>query len=419
MNPEDARRLAADPATDWATIHRLAQSHPEVHALLAENPATYPDLLAWLARRNDPAVAAALLRRAAAEQAAPPPAEPEPDEPRTATLPQARIVDHSDTRAIPAVSAPPPSAGPAPAPARVSIRGAGARPGHIPAAAPPPVSILPPSIHAAPGAEPGPPSTGRARRRNVAVLALTGLALVAILVWALGLRGGPGNTPAATSPAPTVSATAGLADALTQLAAVAEATTCRDAQADALAFATAGGVSAGATSEDTAAMRAAMDTVRTRCNTAYAAAVAKLATAQNPGLGELLGDAWAAPTSPAPDGATTAAAFSTPSGNINCALTADRVACTIAQYSLTPGSSCTAGEPVTVVVDEAGAREDCTVGQQGPGPALPYGSSVVFERFACTSAETGVRCWDTWTGRGFTVARAGTGFTEEEFGPGR
>ena len=68
---EEARRLAADPTTDWGTLYELAQTNPEVHAALAANPATYPDLLAWLGSLGKPDVDAALSARAAADAGAP------------------------------------------------------------------------------------------------------------------------------------------------------------------------------------------------------------------------------------------------------------------------------------------------------------------------------------------------------------
>lgn len=61
---DEAVRLASDPATPLKVLHELAMNNPEVHALLAENPSTYPDLLTWLSGRGNPAVNAALARRA-------------------------------------------------------------------------------------------------------------------------------------------------------------------------------------------------------------------------------------------------------------------------------------------------------------------------------------------------------------------
>lgn len=80
----EARRLASDPSTPLAVLHELAMHHPEVHALIAENPSTYPDLLTWLSSRGNPDVNAALARRAVAkaESAAPhAPSRPQPATP--------------------------------------------------------------------------------------------------------------------------------------------------------------------------------------------------------------------------------------------------------------------------------------------------------------------------------------------------
>jgi hypothetical protein len=40
---------------------------------------------------------------------------------------------------------------------------------------------------------------------------------------------------------------------------------------------------------------------------------------------------------------------------------------------------------------------------------LDYGETVTVGQLACTSSETGVRCLDEDTGKGFTIARAGIG----------
>lgn len=57
---------AADPATPLAELADLAHRHPHVRAVVAANPSTYPDLLAWLGELGDPQVEAALRVRARA-----------------------------------------------------------------------------------------------------------------------------------------------------------------------------------------------------------------------------------------------------------------------------------------------------------------------------------------------------------------
>lgn len=59
----DAARLAADPRTDWETLHRIAEDHPGLRAEIAANPNTYPELLDALGALGDPQVDAALASR--------------------------------------------------------------------------------------------------------------------------------------------------------------------------------------------------------------------------------------------------------------------------------------------------------------------------------------------------------------------
>lgn len=56
-------RQAADPATPLETLAELAHRHPELRAIIAANPSTYPDLLEWLGTLGDPEVDAALRAR--------------------------------------------------------------------------------------------------------------------------------------------------------------------------------------------------------------------------------------------------------------------------------------------------------------------------------------------------------------------
>lgn len=54
---------ASDPGSSGELLHYLAQNFPELRPLIAKNPATYPDLLAWLFGLGDPHVNAALIER--------------------------------------------------------------------------------------------------------------------------------------------------------------------------------------------------------------------------------------------------------------------------------------------------------------------------------------------------------------------
>ncbi len=59
----DPIQRASDPATPLEELQFLAQNHPSLRPLIAENPSTYPELLQWLSEFSDPEIAAALQRR--------------------------------------------------------------------------------------------------------------------------------------------------------------------------------------------------------------------------------------------------------------------------------------------------------------------------------------------------------------------
>jgi hypothetical protein len=66
--PADPARVAAsDPTTPLTRLADLAYDRPELRALIAANPATYPDLLDWLAELDDPAVTFAIQQRGHAD----------------------------------------------------------------------------------------------------------------------------------------------------------------------------------------------------------------------------------------------------------------------------------------------------------------------------------------------------------------
>lgn len=59
----DPVQRASDPTTPLEELQYLAQNHPSLRPLIAENPSTYPELLEWLSEFSDPEIAAALQRR--------------------------------------------------------------------------------------------------------------------------------------------------------------------------------------------------------------------------------------------------------------------------------------------------------------------------------------------------------------------
>ncbi|MCU1578475.1 MAG: hypothetical protein JWP19_679 [Rhodoglobus sp.] len=64
------RARAANPKTPLADLAALAYEHPELRAVVAANPSTYDDLLAWLRDLDEPEVDRALSARSSAPVAA-------------------------------------------------------------------------------------------------------------------------------------------------------------------------------------------------------------------------------------------------------------------------------------------------------------------------------------------------------------
>ncbi|MBD3689568.1 hypothetical protein H8R18_08575 [Nanchangia anserum] len=119
-----------------------------------------------------------------------------------------------------------------------------------------------------------------------------------------------------------------------------------------------------------------------------------------------------APRYPAPAGAAQSRNFHMPSNNINCQIDDDNTRCTIFEQDFT---SC-GGDPVTVTLSEDGVSQTCSTGravESGSGGVLVYDTSTTYSDFACTSTPSGVKCWDTRSGRGFTLARQGAATTQE------
>ncbi|CAM3515994.1 hypothetical protein H7J08_24935 [Mycobacterium frederiksbergense] len=112
----------------------------------------------------------------------------------------------------------------------------------------------------------------------------------------------------------------------------------------------------------------------------------------------------------APAAAEDFAHFTSPSGNVSCILDSEYLRCDIAErdWALPPrpadceldygqGIALTPGEPATLV-----CAGDTTLG--GPD-VLAYGRSITRGALSCTSAESGMSCRDTGSGRGFSLSR--------------
>lgn len=108
---------------------------------------------------------------------------------------------------------------------------------------------------------------------------------------------------------------------------------------------------------------------------------------------------------PAPDGAADLTSIQAPSGNISCRLGEDSVSCTVTERSYPVETDCPADGPFTITVAAEVPTLDCGAPVSG-GSTLEYGSSAQHGEVACTSASDGMTCWNQRTGRGFIVSRS-------------
>lgn len=103
-------------------------------------------------------------------------------------------------------------------------------------------------------------------------------------------------------------------------------------------------------------------------------------------------------------------AFTSPTGNIACEMSAAGVLCTIGSFTYAPpqvtGCEGETGHVVGLDAEGFGFRcEDDGVPQVERGSALPYGSTASAGGYRCASGTDGVTCTDA-AGVGFRLARA-------------
>lgn len=102
--------------------------------------------------------------------------------------------------------------------------------------------------------------------------------------------------------------------------------------------------------------------------------------------------------------------FTSPSGNIACAITVDSADCAIASFGYEPedlGSCDVDGAGGHLRVESAGATMPCDpLVVAGDVPVLDYDETTTAHGYTCESAESGVTCRHDESGYGFTVARA-------------
>lgn len=127
----------------------------------------------------------------------------------------------------------------------------------------------------------------------------------------------------------------------------------------------------------------------------------------------------ASSTSTSADGATPPAdrvvtkltGFTSPSGDIGCYIDRESVRCDIAERDWQPPkptTRCRFDYGQGIFLTPGGAPEFVCASDtalQPDGDPLPYGSSISAGLLRCESAESGITCRDTESGRGFSLAR--------------
>lgn len=119
------------------------------------------------------------------------------------------------------------------------------------------------------------------------------------------------------------------------------------------------------------------------------------------------------PSGPALPTSTTTYSYQyvdTPSKNISCILYDEGVGCSILERSYASSGMQDCPDREFSIVALAGRTEvrcgEEYLGQPGDTfHTLQYGETTTFSDYACTSQSKGMTCWNTITGRGFTISR--------------
>lgn len=255
---------------------------------------------------------------------------------------------------------------------------------------------------------------------------LAAVALILVLIVIAQLSGGEDEAPprpgaASAQPQSTGSPSAAntvAADgeaARAALVGLPEATSCADPSTDAGTFGefarTAAPDGAWADPASGDLVITTLQQLQASCDNVYAVSVASAITGDDAAPEALrttvtdAGTGWVELVRAAPPGAQEMSSFASPSQNIDCEL-GDSARCTIGEHDFPQPEDCSG--PTTMAVSrDGGAGPDCSQPVGGANGVLDYGQSATSGFSACTSEESGMTCWNTLTGRGFSVARAG------------
>lgn len=421
------------PGVTAEELRALAAERPDLHPLIAENPATYPELVDWLGSLGDPEVDAAIARRFVPESRAA--FEAAVDRALAgdqASASGVEVVDDTVVRAAgPVQPAPGLVWGGAPDPAAVFPGEHGSGGAWAPGAAGPGVGAAAGSA-AHVQAQPTAAAKGGGRRGLIILAAIGAVALAVVAGLAVfSLVGDTGGTDgsgaagvdaasgAATGDSSVESGASGAQatpvydSALAGLDGLA-ASSCTNAPGDAAvvdafvrASETSSAPSSGAVTAD---LVNALERFVARCGEDHVArVVARTApggsAAVSAALAQYSGGATLPPSEPADY-----ILVDTPTRNISCEVYADHVGCSIAERSYEPAEDCPTSL-YSLTVDQSGlVQRTCFeeyLGQTGDTVRhMGYGESVVNGSMRCDLAENGMVCLAP-NGQGFKLSRHG------------
>lgn len=360
--PED-ERLARDPMTAPQVLERLAANHPELRPMIADNPAAPAALRAKILATTRPA--------------------PRPGGGRADEMPTV-VFRHGAVAPTPRPQEQQPTAGDTVLMPAASVR------------------------------------SPRDRRTMMILLGCAAFVVLAGIIGSLALvLGQPPNfagqpresttdtSTASASASPSASATTTEPAAnLDQLGASGCSAATKDAQLLVDYGKENSSDSTWKTKDAEAKVVKAMENLKRKCQDSYATQVAETAKASGAtaALAGTLDKVSKKQVRPAPQGALAHQQIVSPSKNITCQLFDDRVACNVRNRDY---QECPGAEAFTVSVDQQGKGATCSAGVDSADGAqtLAYGQSTAHGEFACTSESSGMTCWNTVSGKGFSISK--------------
>ena len=433
--------MAADPSTDWDTLHWIAENYPQHRAAIAGNPAAYTELLTALGSLGAPEIDAALARRAYGRAARRAPSASTPAS-YSAAARQAATPQAAPTTATPAGAF---YSGPRSQPSSPNR----------------PVRSAPTaqnqdhtwSSSSADETKPEDSPRGRSRRKKLLLTVLLPLlVLFAAVALAVNLLGGSGDSadqsvaespgsgaetdtsadaesgndaetgeeptqqgtesaePESEAEAEASEAPATAEELRASLEALPSASSC-DSPAEDLElfseFAAAAQDGEVVTVADGTLAQETLIGLQESCGNTHAAAIyvglldsgTETGTALRPSI-EAMGSSWIQVSFPAQGQQLTS--FASPDGNVLCELSTS-LRCTVQQHSFAAPEGCTSG--VTYAIEVAGAAEPDCENPVAPAaqPPLGYGQTASNAFFACSSFQSQMSCWNQLTGEGINL----------------